>query len=298
MTNASSAKMDWFATQQKYWDDWMEQQRLFLNGGAPSSLGFQEPWAAFFKSWQNAVGSNTTQTSDTAAFQQYFTKAGESYMGMLQQFYQGTGQAKPAHEMANEWINNLQKFYTGAAQTGKDPFTAMDPFNFMASMPGIGYTREKQEQLNHLYQQWSDYEAKSREYTAAMAKVGLEAVQKFQEYLTNPPQDAAPLKSLKEIYAKWVDVCEDIYAKFAMSEEYTELYGEVVNALMAFKKKQGEVVDDLLDQMNVPTRKEVDSLHERLHALRREVAELKSALKKDKPAAAPAQKTKAKGKKK
>jgi polyhydroxyalkanoate synthesis regulator phasin len=318
MANTKSAQNnDWFRSSQQYWDTWFEAQRKTF-GEQPS--GFQAPWAEFFKEWQNTV-SRTQSSNNTEQFQQYFAKAGETYLNMMQQFYQGTGQAKPLDQMAKEWTDGLQKFFSGAFQTNtqpfdpadiytkwtsgfqpqqaQDPFAAFDPLGFFASMPGIGYTREKQEKLNHLYQQWAEYESKSRAYNAGMAKVGMEAVQKFQEYLASPPKDAEPLKSLKEVYAKWVDVCEEIYARYAMTEEYTKLYGEVVNALMTFKKQQNKMTDDMMDQFNLPTRQEVDSLHERLHALRREVAELKAALKPKPAAAAPkAEKPAKKGKKK
>ncbi len=302
MATTSSAQQnnDWLNSQQQYWDGWFEQQRKFFGnvGGAAPSTGPQAQWAELLKTWQGAVSGTEQPTANTAAFQQYFTKAGETYLNMMQQFYQGTGQAKPLDQMTKEWTDNLQRFFSGAAQTGnmgagnmgagKDPFAAIDPLNFFASIPGIGYTREKQEQLNHLYQQWQDYEAKSRDYTASMSKVGLEAVQKFQEYVANPPQDAAPLTSLKEVYTKWVDICEGIYAKYAMTPEYTKLYGEVVNALMAFKKQQNKIIDEAMDQFNLPTRAEVDSLHQRMHDLRREVMALKAALKPAKTASAKA----------
>jgi class III poly(R)-hydroxyalkanoic acid synthase PhaE subunit len=294
--SASSTQQssDWFSSQQQYWDTWFEQQRKFFGAAGATSPSFgsasgfqgpQEQWAELLKTWQSALAGNE-KTTDTEVLQHYFTKAGETYLNMLQQFYQGTGQAKTLEQMTKEWTDNLQKFYTGTAQTGKDPFSALDPLNFFASFPGIGYTREKQEQLNHLYQQWSDYEVKAREYNASMAKVGLEAIQKFQEYVANPPKDAEPLTSLKEVYTKWVDICEGIYAEYAMTEEYTQLYGEVVNALMTFKKQQNKLIDDLVDQVNLPTRTEIDSLHQRVHALRREVAALRAELKGAPPKAA------------
>jgi class III poly(R)-hydroxyalkanoic acid synthase PhaE subunit len=174
---------------------------------------------------------------------------------------------------------------------------AFDPFGFYASLPGIGYTREKQDAWNDLYKRWIAFNAEVRKYNGAMAQVGLEAVHKFQDYVSNPPQGTEPLKSLKEIYGKWVDVCEEVYAKYAVSEEYTRLYGEVVNALMAYKGQANKLMDDLADQFNLPTRTEVDSLHQRLHALRRENIELRKAVDeirgvkspKAKPAGAPAQ---------
>ncbi len=324
MTHTSSAQQngDWFSSQKQYWDRWFEQQRNFFGATAPQS-GPQAQWAELLKTWQNTLSGQTPGLDgfgDVRQFQQYFTRAGENYLNMMQQFYQGTGQAKPLPEMVQEWVESLQKAFAGQAnfsamgQSGKDPFAAIDPLNFFASMPGIGYTREKQEQFNHLYQMWEDYQAKSRDYTASMSRVGLEAVRKFQDYVTNPPEGAAPLTSLKEVYGKWVDICEDIYARYAMTEEYTRIYGEVVNALMAFKKQQNVITDELLDQFNMPTRAEVDSLHKRLHALRSEVAELRAALsgkvktapkkkaapaaKKAAPAKAAAKKTAKKGKKK
>jgi len=296
MATASSAQQstDWLKNQQQYWDAWFEQQRKFFGapGEAAPASGPQAQWAELLKTWQSALSGSTRTTPDLQGFQQYFTKAGETYLDMLQQFYRGTGEAKTIEQMSTEWLDNLRKFYSSVGQAGKtgpkDPFAALDPLNFFASFPGIGYTREKQEQLNHLYQQWSDFEAKFREYSLSMAKVGLEAVQKFQEYILNPPAGAAPLTSLKEVYSKWVDVCEDIYAKYAMTEEYTTLYGEVVNALMTYRKQLNKIIDEMMDQFNLPTRAEVDSLHQRLHELRREVAALKASAKQG---AAPAKAT-------
>jgi len=299
---STASAQDWLKGQQQYWDSWFDQQRKFFGGesqGAGASFaGPQGQWAELLKVWQSAVSGTGQNAPDLGAFQQQFTKAGETYLNMMQQFYQGTGQAKTLEQMTKEWAESLQKFFSGAVDGkgfsangfsgfAKDPLSAVDPLNFFASFPGIGYTREKQEQLSHLYQQWSEFEAKFREYNNSMGKVGLEAVQKFQAYVANPPQDAAPLTSLKEVYAKWVDICEEIYAKYAMTEEYTTVYGEVVNALMGFKKQQSKMLDDAMDQLNLPTRAEVDSLHERLHALRREVAALKAELKPKAPKVKP-----------
>lgn len=267
MANAKSTQgQDWFAAQQQYWDGWFETQRKAFTPSLP-----QNPWADFFKEWQNTV-SGDQSPHPTEAFGKCFAQAGQHYMDMMQQFYQGTGQAKPVSQMAEEWIGQMQKFFSGG---GKDPMASFDPLGMYASMPGIGYTREKQEQFAHLYQQWNDYERKMRDYNLSMSKVGMEALQKFQRYLSTPPKDKEPLKSLKEVYAKWVDVAEEVYSKYAMTPEYTKLYGEVVNALMAFKKKQNEAVDDMVNQFNLPTRAELDSLHKQIHLLKKEIAALK-----------------------
>lgn len=321
MMNAQSTQSnDWLRTQQHYWDAWLEQQRKSFCEQGQTSPCFQGagPWADLFKEWQEAV-SGGQKVPDVMMFQQQFVKAGEMFLNMMQKFSQATGQAKPLDQTMMEWADSLQMFFSSAFTSntkpfdayegqkafmdtltrsgqmwssmiqsngaGKDPFSACDPLGFFASMPGIGYSREKQEQLSQLYMQWGEYQRKARAYDAGMSRIGMEAVQNFQDFLVSPLEGQEPLKSIKDIYVKWTDISEDIYAKYSMSEEYVARYGEVVNALMAFKKKQNELADDMMEQFNLPTRKEMDSLHERFHAQRRDnlqlkkdVAELKTLL--------------------
>jgi hypothetical protein len=219
-------------------------------------------WNQMFSAWQK----NMPGAANAEAYKDMFEKAGKPFFDMMHYF-----QNKSGPDAAAQWAKSF------------------DPFNFAASMPGLGYTREKQEDLAELYRLWSAFDVQNQKYNAAMATVGLEAVQKFQEYIISPPAGDPPLTSIKEVYAKWVDICEGIYARYAMTQEYTELYGDVVNALMRYRKKMLELSDDFLEQMNMPTRREMDSLHQRVHELKREVAAMKKA-KPARAAAAPEQK--------
>ena len=311
MMNAQSAQSnDWFRMQQRYWDTWLDQQRKSFCEQGQMFQPFQggDPWANLFGEWQSSL-SGGQNVPDVAMFQQQFTKAGEMFLNMMQQFYMSTGQAKPFDQTMMEWTDSMQKFFSGALASNarpfdafdgqkvfmdtlnksgqiwssmlqssgseQDPFAAFDPLGFFASIPGLGYSREKQEQLNRLYTQWGEYQKKARAYDAGMSRIGMEAVQNFQEYLLDLPEGQVPLTSVKGVYVKWTDICEEIYAKYALSDEYVTLYGEVVNALMAFKKKQNELIDDTMEELNLPTRKEIDSLHERIHVQRRDLIQLK-----------------------
>ena len=72
------------------------------------------------------------------------------------------------------------------------------------------------------------------------------------------------------LYDLWVEVSEEHYAEFAMSEEYQALYGDMVNRLMVLKKHYHEITDDFLGAMNLPNTREVDTMQQRLQQLRRE----------------------------
>jgi len=284
-----------FAGIQSQWGDFFKQWQTTACGSTPQ----QGP--AMFRDMFCKAGENFIQMMEqfyqSTGKSQAPADAAKSWMSSMQKMMEQTLQSSG---MPFDPAQNFQKFMSqfGGAFTGgpaswasafKNPFfgdmashqatsSLFDPFGFYASIPGIGYTREKQEQANKLYKLFVDYEAKMREYNAEMTKVGLQALHRFNDYLHNPPADAAPLESLKQIYAKWVDVCEEVYAKYAVSDDYTRLYGDTVNALMAFKKQLHAVTDDMADQFNLPTRSEVDSLHQRVQELRRDNIRLKQAM--------------------
>lgn len=311
-TAASSGQNnEWADAQKKFWENWTENQKNFF-GQSSKASPFAGNWEQFFGTWQETMTGNGKPGADM--YKNLFTQAGQGFLTMMEKFYQSAGAAKQPEEAAKDWLASLQAFYDSAIAANSAPIdltaqyksfmetmapaapvwwsnifkanaqgehphhsTAFlfDPFGFYASVPGIGYSREKQDHVNLLYKLWVEYEGEMRKYNSEMTRVGLKALKAFQEYLQNPPKDAKPLQSLKDIYVKWVDVNEEVFADYALSDEYTKMYGEVVNALMAYKKQMHILTDDVMEQMNLPTRSELDSLHQKTQILKRENAQLK-----------------------
>lgn len=152
---------------------------------------------------------------------------------------------------------------------------AFDPFDQLASLPGLGYLREKHEEFARLYKAWQAHEDAQQKYNAEMARIMLEALARFEASIVKPQQGQKPFTSLKDVYAHWVNISEDVYAQFAASSAHTALYGEVVNTLSAVKRELSVIIDQWAAQMNLPTRAEVDSLHQRMHDMKREMRDLK-----------------------
>jgi class III poly(R)-hydroxyalkanoic acid synthase PhaC subunit len=63
-----------------------------------------------------------------------------------------------------------------------------------------------------------------------------------------------------------------------MSEDYARTYGEMVNALMAVKQEGSRLVDEVLEGLNMPTRREISTLHERFQESRREIRRVRRDL--------------------
>lgn len=137
------------------------------------------------------------------------------------------------------------------------------------SMPAIGYARETQEQNQRYARLVLRYVATLNEYYAALARLGLRSIEAFRQRLTEPG-DHPPVQSVRGLYDLWVDTFEAEYVKYAKSSEHSELYGRLVNALSAVKREASAITEKALDSMNMPTRREIDSVQRYLHDLRRE----------------------------
>ena len=153
----------------------------------------------------------------------------------------------------------------------------IDPLGTLLEAPGVGYFREPQAKQQKGLQLALEYHQANQAFNQAFLRVATESIQGFQARILNIGADTAP-KSLRELYDLWVDVSEEHYAEFAMSEEYQELYGDMVNRLMIMKKHYSEIADDTLRAMNLPNTREVDTMQERLQQVRRDNFALKKQI--------------------
>lgn len=137
------------------------------------------------------------------------------------------------------------------------------------SVPAVGYTRESQEQYQKLARRYLEYQKASYDFNVGLHKEGVRSVELFQARLKELTEKGESITSVREIYNLWVDACEDAYAEYALSESYAELYGNLVNSLMAVKRQIARITEETLEAWNVPTRSEVNTLHKRLQEMRR-----------------------------
>jgi hypothetical protein len=78
------------------------------------------------------------------------------------------------------------------------------------------------------------------------------------------------INSLREIYDLLVDCGEEAYAEFTQTEDFSDLYGRLTNALMAVKQHGRNIVDEIQSALNMPTRRGMSTLQKRQQDMRRE----------------------------
>jgi inorganic triphosphatase YgiF len=108
-------------------------------------------------------------------------------------------------------------------------------------------------------------------YNAQMLEAARRGYELFEGKLAEREQPGRQIESLRALYDLWVDAAEEGYAEIALSREFQEIYGELTNAQMRLRSQIQQEVERLSVDLGMPTRSELNSIGERLQAVRREV---------------------------
>jgi class III poly(R)-hydroxyalkanoic acid synthase PhaE subunit len=185
------------------------------------------------------------------------------------------------------WLNMSQSYLKDVAE-GHLPGgiempgigAAQEQFCRALSMPGLGYTREQQERVQELARHLLDYHEALRAYKVAFGKTALSSLEAVQRHMRELHEKGEKIESLRSLYDMWVDASEEVYAEFAMSDEYQVVYADLVNALMRVRQDMNAMAEQQYRLMNLPTRSEIDTVQHRQQELRRENRQLRHELEK------------------
>ncbi|MBF0439467.1 MAG: class III poly(R)-hydroxyalkanoic acid synthase subunit PhaE [Magnetococcales bacterium] len=151
------------------------------------------------------------------------------------------------------------------------------------SMPGLGPNREKQEKFQEGLRLGLEYRKHFEEFQTLMNQSTSRALDLLHRKLLEVGAEGKSLQTLHDLYVLWVDCNEEANAATVSGKEFNEVNARMTNALMRVRKHMGDVVDESLGTMNMPTRRELDSAHKqislqkkRIQALEDEMQELRS----------------------
>jgi class III poly(R)-hydroxyalkanoic acid synthase PhaE subunit len=202
----------------------------------------------------------------------------ESLAGLQQQFaglWAATPFGGPSAGGYGAGMPGMGGLPGAGAWPGMSAFMGMPGFPGAAgvfSMPALGPAREQQESWQRLMQlagrcaqaqmqvgtQWSDIIGKAlRELSTRVAPL--------------LKSGAAP-SSMKEIYDLWVDSAESVYAQAARGAAFVQAQAELTNATSQLRSAQRELIEEWAKQFDLPTRAELNSIHQQLRDLKAALA--------------------------
>ena len=279
----------------------------FFQAGAPKDYQdmVRKSWDAFAAQMQPPFGaagaedvrrSSSTKSAPVNLTLDHALAGLKSYADWLQ------SAAVSVSTPQNNWRQQMQQLFGGASQPFSHGFAGADHLaaqNFVeqwqawlnanhnvgtpAARPqgpaasGFGFTSEQNAQQQAMADAIAKHLEASQRYHALMQRSNIQAIEKMQARLSSLTAPGQQIESLKVLYDLWVDCAEEAYAEIALSEEFREAYGEMVNTQIRVRQLQQEQTEYLCQQLGIPTRSDVSSLGERLHELWREMRPGKTA---------------------
>ena len=176
--------------------------------------------------------------------------------------------AKALREISGQGVKGLEQLAAGAA-----PMLQQMQAEGMSWLkaPAFGYAREHQEHYQKMAVAFVEFKQASNRYNALMMKSSQRSFELLEDKLAERSEPGRQIDSIRALYDLWVDAAEEAYAEIALSDEFRTVYGEVVNAQMRVRSQMQAEVERIGADLGMPTRSELNSVHKRLHELRREL---------------------------
>lgn len=282
---------DFESLARQYWSAWGEALRA---GAAPASPGMPD-WKDAVDWWSKLAHGGRTEANDAV---ERFNRQARDWYGQMQQLAaQFAGQDAGAADIAAEWKRAL-----GAS--GENPFPEMframrgngalgleqwveDASPWLDSLrreaggwlgvPAFGLGREHQERLQQLAQAQLDLQQHEAAYNALMLKALQRAYELFESKLAEREEPGRQLKSARELFDLWIDAAEESYADIALSPEFRDAYGALVNAQMRLRAGVQKEVELTGAMFGMPTRTEIDAAHRKIAELERALRRMRDA---------------------
>lgn len=282
---------DWQKTSRQYWDAWSDATRKAFGGAADATASEQMPWHEGLEQWSRMFDAGKAQNTQSETVERLLAGA-RSYFALLQSMADKSSQGNADPQAWTESVRNAFNFPGADAAFIDNPLAramreltgqgaksfeqmmegmqpAMREARALLDMPAFGYAREHQEHYQRMAKAWLDYQHETNRYNALIARSSKRAFELFEDKLAERGEPGRQIDSVRGLYDLWVDAAEDAYAEIALSDEFREVYGALVNAQMRVRKHAQLEVEKVSNDLGMPTRTEIDSIGKRVHELHR-----------------------------
>ena len=280
---------DWMNAQQQLWRQWQS----FMSGGNPAPQFGADSFANFWRPFGfDAASAANPSSLFSSMFAPWAAAAapqdGADDIGRwLQRLLEGLQSAAggTAANGPGAFVDAFLRSPFGAfGNFTQSPFASGDWMNMKPSefaglfdLPPLGPGREWETKWRELHgaakEEFEAHGALGRQ----LGRIYYRALKDFARVLRdNDPADG-DITNLRELYDLWIDVAESAYRERAMTDEYARTFGRVINANSRSRSAWQTLLNDYQEALNVPNRREIDSLIARQMELVARVRELEAS---------------------
>lgn len=302
---------DFEALAKQYWNAWSDMMRGAAVPGAPApgaAASATQGWHDAVEGWSKLVHGGREEVN--TAVERFNAQARDWYGRMQQVAAQFAGQDSNAADVARAWkqamgavgenpFPEMFRSMRGQGQQGLEQWIE-DASPYLQAwrrenaswlgMPAFGFAREHQERWQRLAQAQLDYQERNSAYNALMLKASQRAYELFEDKLLEREEPGRQLTSARALFDLWIDAAEEAYAEIALSPEFRQVYGELVNAQMRLRNGIQKEIEQVNATLGMPTRTEMDGAHRKIAELERAVSRLRNSVAAQASAAPPVKK--------
>lgn len=197
---------------------------------------------------------------------------------------------------SNEALNVVQSFQTlvqaGMAQAGSmaeqfqvpggaagatDESTRNVWQQLIAAFP-VGYAREQQVAWQEYIRAQADYQLRLQTLLQAFSKVFAQSLEIVPHEVELRARAGKPVQGFRELYELWIECGERVFAEFAHDDAFITAQAEASNALNRLKRTQQTLLDHWLKSYDLPTRAELNTVHQRMRDMNSRLVEMERQL--------------------
>jgi class III poly(R)-hydroxyalkanoic acid synthase PhaE subunit len=151
-------------------------------------------------------------------------------------------------------------------------------FGTLARMPLLGQEREFNQKILQAVDALAQLYPAGVAYQGMLMEIQRRSFEAFLNELIALTAMGEPLTDWAELQRIWSRTADQVFEQALCSETSLRTRGDFLNAMNYYKIRQQELMEIYLTLLNLPTRCEVDDIHQTLYELRKEVKHLKKTL--------------------
>jgi len=148
----------------------------------------------------------------------------------------------------------------------------------MGEMPRATVMREKMGKMLKVADAANDLQKAQSEFNAAMSEHMGKAVERTMDHLAALAEKGESINSVRDLMRTWFGIADKTLNEAFMSEEFLAKQAKMTKALLRFKVTRRDALELVYDSMEIPSRSSIDEAYRDIHALKREVRQLRKAL--------------------
>ena len=261
------------------WDDMNRQWRELYDQQAKVAQGWLDGQAQLASTLAGAGSSGDSPARTAADDAAALAELWRSWMalGSLGGSLPGMQAGGTANETLGKMLDPVSLSLMGGNQVGE----AIRRMTEGPRFADLGVIERRMARVMELY---LAVQTSARKYEAVIAGAWSEANQRFAaqvaERFAKPREEALPAGGYLRL---WLDIANDVLVQTHRTEGFLQAQRQLLRDGMEFLLAEREMVEQLVEPAGLPTRSEIDELHQSVQVLKRKVRALEKSKARTEP---------------